>query len=191
MKQLIIQPRGVGKTAWLINKFIDNVLIKGQVSYYIVQNLEIKKRISTLLQEKGYYTNNVFTSKEFLERRANLNSCIFIDEYFHLPELTDRRNLTKYIMKYNLNFIAIGTSDKLYNKRKLNDIKHWRNLKKDSNLYSILKTEEQMKNDFGIDYFYNFLSYPNVDIVEYNKEKLLYPFKKYETEVLGNIYEID
>ena len=190
MKQLIIQPRGVGKTTWLIDKFIDNVLNNRQVSYYIVLNLEIKKRISTLLQEKGYYTNCVFTSKEFLERGANLNSCVFIDDYFHLPEFIDRRNLTKYIMNYNLNFIAIGTSDKLYDKRKLNDIKVWRNLKKDSNLYSILKTEEQMKNDFGIDYFYNFLSYSNVDIIEY-KKKLLYSFKKYETEVLGNIYEID
>lgn len=191
MKQLIIQPREAGKTSWLINEFIKNVLNNGQVSYYIVHNNNIKKNIQKICEQNGYYTNCVFTSKELLERGANLNSCIFIDDYFQLLELTDRRNLTKYIMEHNLDFIAISTPDKLYDIKKLNDIKAWRNLKKDSNLYNILKTKEQMEDDFGIDYFYNFLSYSNVYIDEYNKDKLLYHFKKYETEVLGNIYKTD
>lgn len=194
MKQLHIRPRQSGKTTWLVNMFKKDIL----GSYFICLNCEHRNKIlNNYFNQKGsslYYSSDpvqchVITVDQLRFNNINIfNKPLFIDEYFLNK---NREWLTRYLIGNNLNFIAISTSDKLYNLQDVEYIQAWReNYNGLRDLNKMLKTEEQMIKEFGSEVFYNLLSYNEVEVIPWDDYRLsAWPKEQYETEVLGKYFE--
>lgn len=173
MKQLIIQPRRTGKSTWLLKQY-NEFKFNFDNCYIVTPN-----PCDCLMR------NNYIQSIDYLKSKWPFDSIFFIDEYFFLP---DRSEFTEAIMRNNHSFIAISTSDKLYDKELINKIKLWRRNRNKPRFKGIFKDEGKMFFDFSKEYLYNFLSYPDVNVKECGMEL---GGTKYETEILGKLYKTD
>ena len=169
MKQLYIRPRRSGKTTWLLEQYNNPYFDKEYICCNIHQAHYLNRSFNT--KDRFKSISNICHSLEY-DYVNRKNYTFYLDDYFFYPK-KERECLTKYLINNNCNFIAISTSDKLYNSQDIECIQTWRNnyigLK---HLNKMLKTEAQMEEEFGSDLMYNLISYNEVDIKLWNDYRL-------------------
>lgn len=186
MKQVIVQPRRSGKTTWLLEQYNNQYFDKEYVCCNAYQISYLNDSFNNEVQFKSISNICHSLECEYVNRK---NYTFYLDEYFLYPK-KEREYITKYLINNNCNFIAIGTPDKLYNSQDIECIQTWRkNYIGLRHLNKMLKTEAQMKEEFGSDLMYNLISYNEVEVKLWNDYRLsAWPKEQYETEVLGKLY---
>ena len=158
METFFIQPRQSGKTSKALYEYFKDP----ENSFLIVKNVErVKNRLININKS---LLNNIINSNQLTKRIKNkfVNTIIIDDYLFFSPK--EKKELYELINKsYYKDIVIISSADKIYDKKLLNSIK---NIK--SSYRCIPISENVVEKKKINDLYYNFLTDPKTDIIDFN-----------------------